>query len=271
MPQSLFLISDRTGITVETLAHTLLTQFENAPEHQVTLPFVDTVAKVEAAVLQINAASHLDGEPPLVFSSLIDRDFREALKRCNGTVIDFFEAILDPVAAAMGQAPHGRPGLSHGQGNVTHYDARLAAVNYSLRYDDAERLDGLDEADVILLGVSRSGKTPTCLYLSLQYGLRAANYPLTPEDFERGGLPKALQGLNGKLFGLTIAPQRLQRIREERRAGSSYADAARCRDEVRRAEDLYRVSNIPWLDTTSISIEEIATGIVHQLGLHRRV
>jgi len=271
MPHSLFLISDRTGITVETLAHTLLTQFENAPEHQVTLPFVDTVAKVEAAVRQINAASHLDGEPPLVFSSLIDREFREVLKGCNGTVIDFFEAILDPVAEAMGEAPRGRPGLSHGQGNQNSYDARLAAVNYSLRYDDAERLDGLDMADVVLLGVSRSGKTPTCLYLSLQYGLRAANYPLTPEDFERGGLPKALQGLKGKLFGLTIAPERLQRIREERRAGSSYAAAARCRDEVRRAEDLYRANDIPWLDTTSISIEEIATGIVHQLGLKRRV
>lgn len=271
MPRSLFLVSDRTGITVETLAHTLLTQFEDAPEHQVTLPFLDTPAKVELAVEQINAASHLDGQPPLVFSSLIDRESRDLLKTCEGTVIDFFEAILDPVAAAMGQEPRGRPGLSHGQGNLHSYDQRLAAVNYSLRYDDAERLDGLDVADVVLLGVSRSGKTPTCLYLSLQYGLRAANYPLTPEDFERGGLPAALRGLEGKLFGLTIAPERLQRIRDERRPGSSYADIKRCRDEVRRAEELYRTHGIPWLDTTTMSIEEIAIAVVHQLGLRRRV
>lgn len=271
MPRSLFLVSDRTGITVETLAHTLLTQFEHAPERQIRLPFVDTLEKVEAVVQQINAASHSDGETPLVFSSLIDPDFRERLYASDGVVIDFFAAVLDPVAQALGQAPRGRPGLSHGQGNLASYDERLAAVNYSLRYDDAERLDGLEQADVILLGVSRSGKTPTCLYLSLQYGLRAANYPLTPEDFDRGGLPPALKGLTGKLFGLTIAPERLQRIREERRPGSTYAELSRCRDEVRRAEALYRAHHIPWLDTTTMSIEEIATAVVHQLGLHRRL
>lgn len=271
MPRSLFLVSDRTGITVETLAHTLMTQFENAPEQQITLPFVDTVAKVEAALRQINAAAEKDGVPPLVFSSFIDRKFRDIIKRSRGTVIDFFEAFLDPVAEAIGEEPRGRPGLSHGQGNPNSYDERLAAVNYSLHYDDAERLDGLDMADVILLGVSRSGKTPTCLYLSLQYGLRAANYPLTPEDFERGGLPPALRGVKGKLFGLTIAPERLQRIREERRPGSGYAELSRCRDEIRWAEELYRANKIPWVDTTSVSIEEIATGIVHQLGLKRRI
>jgi regulator of PEP synthase PpsR (kinase-PPPase family) len=271
MPRSLFLVSDRTGITVETLAHTLLTQFEHAPEQQHTLPFIDTEAKVEAAVRQINAAAENDGVPPLVFTSFIDQDFRRLIKNSSGTVIDFFEAFLDPVAEAIGQAPRGRSGLSHGQGNQNSYDERLAAVNYSLHYDDAERLDGLDQADVVLLGVSRSGKTPTCLYLSLQYGLRAANYPLTPEDFERGGLPVALQDVKGRLFGLTISPDRLQRIREERRPGSAYSDLSRCRDEVRRAEELYRTHGIPWLDTTSVSIEEIATAIVHLLGLKRRI
>lgn len=271
MSRSLFLVSDRTGITVETLAHTLLTQFDNAPEQRVALPFVDTMEKVEAAVAQINAASHSDGQPPLVFSSLIDPNFRALLATSEGKVIDFFAAVLDPVAEALGQAPRGRPGLSHGQGNVDIYDQRLAAVNYSLRYDDAERLDGLDLADVILLGVSRSGKTPTCLYLSLQYGLRAANYPLTPDDFERGGLPPALRDLGGRLFGLTISPDRLQRIRAERRAGSSYAELDRCRDEVRRAEQLYQAHTIPWVDTTTMSIEEIATAVVHRLGLKRRV
>lgn len=271
MPRSLFLVSDRTGITVETLAHTLLTQFDDAPEQQVTLPFVDTEAKVMAAVRQINDVAEKDGAKPLVFTSLIDREFRRIIKTCHGTVIDFFEAFLDPVAGALGQEPRGRPGLSHGMGNQASYDQRLAAVNYSLHYDDAERLDGLDQADVILLGVSRSGKTPTCLYLSLQYGLRAANYPLTPEDFERGGLPPALKGLSAKLFGLTISPERLQRIREERRPGSSYSDLSRCRDEIRRAEALFQAQGIPWLDTTSVSIEEIATAIVHRLGLHRRI
>lgn len=271
MQRSLFLVSDRTGITVETLAHTLLTQFEQVPSPRIALPFIDSTEKVEAAVLQINEAARREDMAPLVFSSLIHPEHRALLKQSRGQVFDFFEALLGPVAEALGEQPRGQPGLSHGQGNQDSYDQRLAAVNYSLRYDDAERLDGLDQADVVLLGVSRSGKTPTCLYLSLQYGLHAANYPLTPEDFERGGLPPALKGLEGKLFGLTIAPERLQRIREERRPGSSYAELARCRDEIRRAEQLYQAHGVPWLDTTSVSIEEIATNIVHRLGLHRRI
>lgn len=270
MQRSLFLISDRTGITVETLAHTLLTQFEQPPVRRVALPFLDSTEKVEGAVLQINEAAQREGTPPLVFSSLIHPEHRELLRQSQGQVFDFFESMLAPVAEALGQQPRGQAGLSHGQGNQASYDQRLAAVNYSLRYDDAERLDGLEQADVVLLGVSRSGKTPTCLYLSLQYGLHAANYPLTPEDFERGGLPPALRGLSGKLFGLTISPERLQRIREERRPGSRYSKLARCRDEVRRAEQLYQAHGIPWLDTTSVSIEEIATAIVHGLGLQRR-
>jgi len=271
MQRSLFLVSDRTGITVETLVHSLLTQFERVPVHRISLPFVDSTEKVEAAVLQINEAAQRDGVAPLVFASLIHPEHRDLLRTSHGQVFDFFEILLGPVAEALGQQPRGQPGLSHGQGNQDSYDQRLAAVNYSLHYDDAERLDGLERADVVLLGVSRSGKTPTCLYLSLQFGLRAANYPLTPEDFERGGLPPALRGLGSRLFGLTIAAERLQRIREERRPGSRYADLNRCRDELRRAEALYQAQGIPWLDTTSMSIEEIATAIVHRLGLHRRL
>jgi regulator of PEP synthase PpsR (kinase-PPPase family) len=271
MQRSLFLVSDRTGITVETMVHSLLTQFDRVPAQQVSLPFVDSTEKVEAAVLQINEAAEADGMSPLVFSSLIHPEHRDLLRTSRGQVFDFFELLLEPVAEALGQRPRGQPGLSHGMGNQASYDQRLAAVNYSLRYDDAEQLEGLDQADVVLLGVSRSGKTPTCLYLALQFGLHAANYPLTPEDFERGGLPLALKGLGQKLFGLTIAPDRLQRIREERRPGSNYASKNRCRDEIRRAEVLYQTHSIPWLDTTTMSIEEIATAIVHRLGLHRRI
>ncbi len=257
MKRTLFLVSDRTAITVETLVHTLMTQFDDPPERRITLPFVDRQAKVVAAVQQINSAADQDGMPPLVFSSLIDAGHREELKRCTGIVFDFFDAFLQPLALAMGLPPKEAAGLSHGMGEPREYDERVAAVNFALNYDDGVRLRNLEDADIVLVGVSRSGKTPTCLYLAMHYGVRAANYPLTEEDFKRHGLPDPLRQHKTKLFGLTISPERLQRIREERRPGSNYASLPVCRKELMEAENLFKLNDIPYLDSTAISIEDL--------------
>ena len=122
---------------------------------------------------------------------------------------------------------------------------------------------------MILVGVSRSGKTPTSLYLAMQHGLKVANYPLIPEDFERRQLPPALVPHRKKIFGLTIDPQRLSQIRNERRPGSKYADLANCRYEVSEAEAMMRRSGIRWLSSTTKSIEEIATTILQEVRPER--
>ena len=270
MKRTVFLVSDRTGITVDTMVHTLLTQFDEEEFERVTLPFMDNPEKIHVAVQQINAAADRDGVPPLVFSSLVDADCREALRGSRGVLFDFFDAFIGPLETVLGRTSAHAMGRSHGMGNTRAYDERLEAVNFALSYDDGARLKNLDAADLILLGVSRSGKTPTCLYLALQFGVRAANYPLTQEDFLGDGLPPVLQQHRRVLFGLSIAPERLQQIRQQRRADSEYASLARCRQEAHWAERLYSAHGIPFLNTTAMSIEEIAAAIMHRTGIRRR-
>ncbi len=271
MKPTLFLVSDRTGITVETLVHSLMTQFDDPVGRRITLPFVDDVAKVNAAVQQINQVAQEDGVAPIVFSSLIDARLRQVLKTSTGVVFDFLETFLPPLAQVMGLSPKEEIGLSHCMGEPTVYDARVEAVNFALSYDDGVRLRDLDRADIILLGVSRSGKTPTCLYLAMHYGALAANYPLTADDFERNALPTALLAQRDRLFGLTIAPERLRKIREERHPNSNYASLATCRREMQAAEALYKAHRIDYLDSTAISIEEMAAAIMHRAKIKRRI
>ncbi|MGD2083272.1 MAG: pyruvate, water dikinase regulatory protein [Chromatiales bacterium] len=271
MKRTVFFVSDRTGITVKTLGGSLLTQFESMDLERVSIPYVDTPEKAEAAVRRIDAAAEADGVPALVFSTLIDPECRAVLVSANGVLFDFFDTFIGPLETALGMRSSRTVGRTHGMGNATDYQVRMNAVNYALNLDDGVHSGRLDQADVVLLGVSRSGKTPTCLYLGLEFGIHAANYPLTEEDFEKGRLPEAVRPLKGRLAGLTIAPERLHEIREERRAGSRYASLKQCRYEVDEAERLMRRDRIPIIDTTHASIEEIATMLVHEHGLRRRV
>lgn len=266
--RSVFFVSDHTGVTAETLGRGLLSQFDHIEFARTTLPFVDTVEKAEAAVARIEAAAATDGSRPIVISSIADPQVRLRVSRANALVLDVFEHFLPPLEAELGQPSLHAVGRLHGVG--TGYGVRIEAVNFALAHDDGLGTR-LAEADIVLLGVSRCGKTPTCLYLALQYGLFAANYPLTEEDFERGHLPKAVEAARDKLFGLSISPERLHIIREERRPGSRYAALAICQREVEAAEALFRRFGIPWLDSTTLSIEEIASRIVHQQGLRPRL
>jgi [pyruvate, water dikinase]-phosphate phosphotransferase / [pyruvate, water dikinase] kinase len=269
--RSAFFISDRTGITAEMLGHSLLTQFEQIEFSETTLPFIDTLDKAQAAVTEINAAGQRDGLRPLVFSTLVDPSIIGVIARANALVLDCFQIFIAPMEAELGVRSSHAVGRSHSVANGAGYFRRIDAVNYALSYDDGQSTKELDNADVILVGVSRSGKTPTCLYLALQYGVRAANYPLIPEDFGAMKLPGVLQRLRHKLFGLTIMPDRLHQIRSERRPGSQYASLSNCVAEVREGEALMRNEGIPYLDTTTRSIEEIASTIMHQANLQRHI
>jgi len=271
MKRPVFFISDRTGITAEMLGHTLLTQFEGMEFDRVSCPFVDSPEKAAALVEQINRAAERGHGHPLLFSTLVDPKLRELVAHSHGVLFDLFDTFVGPLEHELQIAPSQAVGRSHGMGVYTAYKTRIDAVNYALTNDDGTTTRHYPDADILLIGVSRSGKTPTCLYLALHYGIRAANYPLTEEDLGTTALPAALAPHRRKLFGLTIDPVRLQQIRNERRPNSPYAGAEVCRFEVKAAEALYQREQIPFLDTSTVSIEEIATTILHKANLQRRI
>jgi regulator of PEP synthase PpsR (kinase-PPPase family) len=266
-----YFISDRTGLTVEALGSSLLTQFADADFLRVTLPFIDTIAKAIEAVAEVNEAESETGQRPLVFSSIVDDAVRAEINKCHGLVLDVFERFIVPLEAELGMKSTHAVGKSHSAGNAKDYNHRIEAINYTLSHDDGVTHRGLEEADIILVGVSRSGKTPTCLYMAMQFGIKAANYPLIPEDLEANRLPPSLLPHKHKVWGLSIAPDRLHQIRRERRPDSKYAAPDNCRYEVAAAEKLMKQTDIPFLDSTTKSIEEIATHMLHEAHLLRRV
>jgi len=266
-----FFLSDQTGVTAETLGRSLLTQFEEHEFDQVTVPFIDSVDKADEAVRQINAVATETGIRPIIFSTLVQDDIRERFSRANGLLLDFFSTFLGQLEQELLIRSSHTVGRAHGMKDQGSYDKRIEATNFALNNDDGTRTSEYDQADVILIGVSRSGKTPTCLYLALTYGVFAANYPLSEDEFETGRLPRSLESHRDKLFGVSISPERLRQIRRERRPEGRYASIEQVRYELRGAEALFRRYQIGWVDTTGFSIEEIASKILSRTGIERRV
>jgi [pyruvate, water dikinase]-phosphate phosphotransferase / [pyruvate, water dikinase] kinase len=269
--RTLFLVSDRTGITVQTLAQALLSQFPAFDVVRVSAPFIADEQAARALVEQIGAAAAHDGAPPIVLSSLADDHLRAILKTSGALCLDFLETFIAPLEQALGTASLHHAGHSHGDPASAAYERRMDAVNFTLAHDDGMTTAQLDQAEIILIGVSRAGKTPTSLYLGLQFGIRVANFPLTEEELAVPALPDSLVPFRSKLFGLTIEPLRMHHIRQARRPGSRYASREQCEFEVRQALRLFRELGIPHLDTTTRSIEEIATTIMQMAGLSRPV
>ena len=269
--RTVFFVSDGTGLTAEALGHSLLTQFEGITFTPAVIPFVDSREKAHDAVTRIGRSRAAGDARPIVFATLVDDAVRAIVRQADALVLDFFESFLSPLEAEFGTRSSHTVGRSHGVAGNAEYHLRIDAVNYALAHDDGQSNRDLEFADVILVGVSRSGKTPTCLYLALQLGIKAANCPLIPEDFERGALPPAIERQRHKLYGLTITPERLAEIRHERRPDSRYSSLDNCRFEVEGAERLMRRHGIPWLNSTTRSIEEIATKILQEIRLERRV
>ncbi len=269
--RTVFFLSDQTGVTAETLGHSLLTQFASQNFRQVTVPFIDSEDKAREAVQKIEEAGAQDELRPIVFSTLVQDALRAVVRQCDGLHLDIFDVFLEPLEAELQQKSTHEPGRAHGMSDIDSYMKRIEATNFALANDDGGVSRNYDMADVILLGVSRSGKTPTCLYLALQYGVFAANYPLTDEELEDGTLPDFLSQQKEKLFGLTIAPERLRQIRKERRPLGKYSSAQQVRFELREAEKLFKRYGVPNVDTTEISIEEISSRILDSTGVERRV
>ena len=267
--RTVFFVSDGTGITAETFGNAIFAQFEVKARH-VRLPFVDTVDKAHQAVRQINHTGVADGNKPIVFTTLVNMEVLKVIQDgCQGMLLDMFGTFVNPLEIELKLKSNHRIGRFSDASKSKEYHDRIEAINFSLAHDDGQSNRDLEQSDVILVGVSRSGKTPTSLYLAMQYGLKASNYPLIPEDFERRQLPPALLPHKQKIFGLTIQPERLSEIRNERRPNSTYAALENCRMEVSEAEAMMRRTGIRWLSTTTKSIEEIATTILQEIHPER--
>ena len=269
--RTVFFVSDGTGITAQMLGHSLLTQFEGVEFNQVTVPFIDSVEKAHECRARIAVEAARGNGRPIVFSTLVNSDLRAEIREADGLVLDFFETFIDPLEAGLGLRSNHTIGRSHSAKDKPEYQRRIEAINFSLAHDDGASHRDLDQADVILVGVSRTGKTPTSLYLALQFGVKVANYPLIPEDFERDALPEVLRLHCRQLYGLTIAPERLREIRQQRRPDSAYAKLENCRYEIERAESLMRREGIRWINSTARSIEEIAITILRDIKIERQV
>lgn len=268
--RTVFIVSDSTGITAETFSHSVLSQFDQVKFEAIRLPFIDSLEKASAAASRINRCAQETGVPPLVFSTLVNPESVQRIRAADCILMDLFGTFVSHIESALGVEASDFVGRSHTVSQVEHYERRIEAINFTLAHDDGQFVHGLEQADVILIGVSRCGKTPTSLYLAMQYAVRAANYPLIPEDFDRNCLPATLAPFRRKLFGLSIDPDRLSEVRNERRPDSTYASIRQCRQEVADAERLMRMEGIPWLSTTTKSIEEIATKVLDEIGLDRR-
>jgi [pyruvate, water dikinase]-phosphate phosphotransferase / [pyruvate, water dikinase] kinase len=258
-----YLLSDGTGITAETLARTLVTQFDGLQPGWHLRPFVRSREKMASLFDQIRAGP----QPALVVATFADAGLRTQLRECPVPVLDIFSDHLEQLEQVFQRKAESVSGRAHGMGDLARYDRRIEALNFTLAHDDGLATGDIGHAEVVLMGVSRSGKTPTCLYLAMNYGMFAANYPLIPEDMTGDTrLPNSLRGLRGRLLGLVISPERLSQIREGRRPGSRYASLAQCRTECLAIDEFLYREHIPRLEVTHLSVEEIATRVRAELA-----
>lgn len=271
MKRTAFFISDGTGITAETLGNSLLAQFDHVEFERITIPYVDNEKAAKEAVIQINQSATRNGAAPVIFDTIVDRNIRDIIASANGFTMDVFTSFLQPLEAALDTNSSYSVGNSHSIVDDQSYKVRIDAVHFALDNDDGARTRYYDQADVILIGVSRCGKTPTCLYLAMQFGIMAANYPLTEDDLDDIQLPKPLQKYRDKLFGLSIETERLAAIRTERKSNSKYASLSQCESEVRGAEAIYNRFRIPYLDSTHASVEEISTRVLASTNIERKL
>lgn len=268
--RSIFFLSDRTGITAETLGSTLLTQFDEGSFRQSTLPFVNSPEKARSTLAYIEHTGVTSGLKPIVFSTTVSEEVRDILREGDVEFLDLFDMFVPALEGVLDTKSNLREGRAHGIANEDVYESRIDAMNYALNHDDGVREQGYKDAQVILVAPSRCGKTPVCIYLAMQHGVYAANYPLTEEDLERRTLPPALKAHKAKLYGLWINAERLHHIRSERRKGSQYAALPQVSYELRQAESLYKRHGLSYAETTNKSIEEIATMIMQDKDIRRR-
>jgi hypothetical protein len=266
--RQVFFLSNGTAITAETLGLSLLAQFPDQDFKTRTIPFIDTLAKTHAVRDEIDSGIDQANQLPIVICTMGDADLMKIINQSKALIIDPFGDILPRLEKVLA-AQHHEPGESHRTVNPSLYESRIDAIDYAMLHDDGGKSQNYGEADIILVGVSRSGKTPSCLYLALQFGIKAANYPITEEDMEFEQLPEPLRRFEQRLYGLTTDLNRLVNIRQERRPNSRYSSTQQCRYELRAVEQMYQRYKIKYINTSKMSVEEISARIIRDNGLHR--
>jgi [pyruvate, water dikinase]-phosphate phosphotransferase / [pyruvate, water dikinase] kinase len=269
MKRTIFFLSDSTGITVEDLGHSLLSQFKEIDFEKITIPYINSIENAHDAAKKIHQICKSTKTKPLIFSSLVEPKTREIIAKCDGFIIDIFDIFIPLLTKELKIEPTKDVGKTHGVFDIKTYETRIDAVHFAIDSDDGSNIKSYNMADIILVGVSRCGKTPTCLYMALQFGIYSANYPITEEDMLSNTLPKVLLPHRDKLFGLVISPQRLHAIRKERKPDSRYASLKQCRLELDQTEEMFKKAHIPYLNSTTFSIEEISTKIIAAADIER--
>ena len=268
--RAVYFVSDGTGITAESFGQSLLAQFEHIKFDHITLPYIDTEAKAQQVVEEMARATQM-GKRPLVFSTIIDERINAIIRNAPVYRIDIFDSFMPDLENELKLHAIHQVGKKRAITSGHNYNQRIDAVHFALDNDDGAKTRFYNQADLIVVGVSRCGKTPTCIYMGLQFGIRAANYPITEDDNDMTRIPKSLLPYKNKLFGLTISPERLAAIRHERRPNSRYSSPRQCARELEDVELMYEQQNIPYLDSTHYSVEEISTRIIAQMGIERRL
>jgi len=264
-----FFLSDSTGISAETMGNALLIQFPQLHFERRLIPFITTAEEARRVVAILDEAA--DGPvTPIAFTTAATDEIREVLLTSRCPMIDFFELHISRVEAVLGVPAARVTAQLHGVGDVQRYNARMAAIEYSIEHDDGQSLRALDRADVILIAPSRCGKTPTTMYLALQHGLFVANYPLVEEDLESSDLPRPIRALKDRCIGMLATPGRLCEVRQQRRPKSRYASLEQCTYELRRAEAMYAANRVPVINSTTRSVEEMSTLIVQTFSARAR-
>lgn len=266
MPRSVFFVSDSTAMTAKGLGRSLLSQFAT-PFKEHLRPYINTEERIAILINDIEKSFIEDQEIPIVFASIMDDHLMYRLSSHFSHVIDIFRPFMHSLEVLMQAKSSKEVGQAHKVSNELAYQKRITAIDFTLATDDGLKTCDYDHADIILLGVSRSGKTPTALYLALNFGLKVANYPFTADDLPQFSLIKDHIVNRHKLIGLSISEERLFSIRKERRAEGGYSNKANIYQELTALHNLFQQEKIPFIDTTTRSVEEIAASIVSMMPL----
>jgi [pyruvate, water dikinase]-phosphate phosphotransferase / [pyruvate, water dikinase] kinase len=265
-----FFLSDSTGISAETMGNALLIQFPELRFERTVIPFISSVEEARRVVARLDAALDESARTPLVFTTAASDEVRLELSKSRCPMIDFFDLHMAKVESILDTRGVRLAARLHGVGDIKRYNSRMQAIEYTIEHDDGQSVRGLEKASVVLVAPSRCGKTPTAMYLALQHGLFVANYPIVEEDLDTHELPRPVRDLRDRCFGLMTTPARLSAVRQERRPNSQYASLEQCTFELRRTEAIFKAHDLPVVDTSTKSVEEISTIILQTLKAPRK-
>lgn len=265
--KDIYYISDSSGILVTNLGQALICQFPEVNFYEEKFSYIRTVT--EAKKIMAHILKRSGGRRPIIFSTILDPEVRAVF---DSPEVEYFEAygrFLERLETCLETEAVREPGIARNPSDLA-LNMRVDAIHFCLDHDDGTKAGEYDEADVILLGVSRVGKTPVAVFLATQMGLKSANFPLTAEYLNRYQVPETIRQNLSRVVALTTSPEQLHSAREKRYPGSRYARLSTCVEELKLAEHLYLKSNIPVVSSAGRSIEETATQVTQQLGIAKK-